>query len=118
MPFVMVACIDAVSIADPTPPSPPPPHGPTQNPPPPKIAVVRARVINIKVVGDQTAVTVSAGSLQGVDKTWSGHYIDNEGHSLPGRLTVIRVDKSLSVWITDLTPDQLKQSSLVRLEQP
>jgi hypothetical protein len=81
---------------------------------------VKARVISAGVSGGDTLITVSAGSSKGVQKTWRGQVLrgDSDAALAGGEVTVIRVDKNVTVGKVKLTTDQINQNPYVKLSPP
>ena len=93
------------------------PPSPPAAPPPPTIT---ARVIHIEVQSNDTVITVSAGSDDGVTKDWQTRMLRGDS-SVPlanGACTIIRVGKRETACRTHLTPDKIQANSHVRLEPP
>lgn len=81
----------------------------------------RARIIKLENFGTATAVTVAAGTTDGVDKHWHACVLDAASgiKCLPdGELVVIRVDKQTLIAKTSLTPAQLTTNPVVQLKTP
>jgi hypothetical protein len=85
-----------------------------------KVPPVTARIIRNDVSGSDLIVTIGAGSDSGVQKTWGAHVLrgDTDQPLAGGEVTVIRVDKKLTVGKVHLTTDQVASNGRVRLSPP
>jgi hypothetical protein len=110
------ACIAQGVFQPPAPPvvvTPPP-----QPPPPPPAKPIKARVIKVDVTGNNVIVTLSAGSVNGVDASWSGQVLRGDTLSplVGGKLTIIRVDKQFTIAKVSLTTDIVTSNPIVLLQ--
>ena len=85
-----------------------------------KVPPVIGRIIGNNVQGSDVIITIGAGTNSGVQKTWGAHVLrgDTDQPLAGGEVTVIRVDKGVTVGKVHLTTDQLSQNSRVRLSPP
>jgi hypothetical protein len=85
-----------------------------------KIPPVIARIIGNNVQGSEVIITIGAGSNSGVQKNWGASVLRGESDQplAGGDVTVIRVDKAVTVGKVRLTTDQLSANSRVRLAAP
>jgi hypothetical protein len=77
------------------------------------------RVIKIERHGDETLVTVAAGTAQGVDKTMYARIVTASGSDVAipgGDLIIIRVDNRTTIAKTQATVAQVKDHPWVRFE--
>jgi hypothetical protein len=98
---------------------PPPP--PVVVPPPPPPPPIKARVIGVKVQGDAVVVTISAGSAQKVDKSWTARVMrgDTKEPMLGAHVEIFRVDEKMTfARVTGLTVDQVNANPLIVLQAP
>lgn len=106
-------CVDAGLQQGPPPPPPvaPPP------PPPPAPKPIKARVLKVDVSGGNVLVTLSAGSDMGVDRNWTGQVMRGDSTSplAGGKITIIRVDKTITVAKVPLTTDLVTANPIVIL---
>jgi hypothetical protein len=113
------ACVD-MKIYPPgstLPPPPPPPPVPPPPPPPP----IKARVIGVKVQGDAVIVTISAGSSQKVDKSWSARVLrgDTKEPMIGAHVEIFRVDEKMTfARVTGLTVDLVNANPFIVLQAP
>jgi hypothetical protein len=81
---------------------------------------VKARVIGSSVQGSDVIIQISAGSSRGIKRDWRGQVL-RAGSDVPfigGEVTVIRVDKNLTVGKVKLTTDQISANPYVKLSPP
>jgi hypothetical protein len=87
-----------------------------------KAAPIVGRIIGKEVQGNELIVRVGIGSDQGVKKGWVGTVIrgaDLSDKAVPGGdVTIVRVDKQVTVIKLKLTADQIASSPYVRLSPP
>jgi hypothetical protein len=85
-----------------------------------KVPPVVARIIGNAVSGQDVIITIGAGSNSGVQKDWTATVLrgDTNQPLAGGEVTVIRVDKAVTVGKVRLTMDQLAANSRVRLAAP
>lgn len=85
-----------------------------------KVPPVVARIIGNNVQGQEVIITIGAGSNSGVGKNWGGSVLRGESDQplAGGEITVIRVDKAVTVGKVRLTTDQLAANARVRLSAP
>ncbi|MEO6775162.1 MAG: hypothetical protein ABI467_19515 [Kofleriaceae bacterium] len=81
---------------------------------------VTARVINAGVQGNDTIITIAAGSDQGISRAWKGHVLraDTDSPIDGGDVTVVRVGKRETVGRVHLTTDQISSNPRVKLVPP
>ncbi|MDQ3367597.1 MAG: hypothetical protein M3680_19420 [Myxococcota bacterium] len=81
---------------------------------------VKARVIGNNVQGSDVIIQISAGLAQGVKKDWKGQVLrgDSDSPYAGGDVTLIRVDKNLTVGKVRLTTDQISANPYVKLSPP
>ncbi|MBA3818559.1 MAG: hypothetical protein H0X17_06670 [Deltaproteobacteria bacterium] len=81
---------------------------------------VKARVIGNSVQGQDVIIQISAGLSQGVKKEWKGQVLrgDSEAPYPGGEVTLIRVDKNLTVGKVRLTTDLISANPYVKLSPP
>ena len=99
----------AVVQAPPVAPAPPPVAKPSP---------VKARVLKTEITDDGIVVTLSAGSDQGVARSWRGHLLRGEtGAALPASgLQIIRVDKRSTLARVRLISEVVNANQNVILE--
>lgn len=85
-----------------------------------KIPPVIGRIIGNNVQGSDVIITIGAGTNSGIQKNWTARVLRGESDSelAGGDVTVIRVDKNITVGKVRLTTDQLASNSRVRLAAP
>jgi hypothetical protein len=85
-----------------------------------KVPPVIARIIGNNVSGSDVIITIGAGTNSGVQKNWGATVLrgDSDQPLAGGEVTVIRVDKGVTVGKVHLTTDQLTANSRVRLAAP
>jgi hypothetical protein len=85
-----------------------------------KIPPVMGRVINSSIQGSEVIVTIAAGTNSGVQSNWNAQVMrgDSDQPLAGGTITVIRVDKAVTVGKAKLTADQLLANPRVRLSAP
>jgi hypothetical protein len=85
-----------------------------------KVPPVVARIIGNNVQGSEVIITIAAGSNSGVGKGWGAAVLRGESDQplAGGDVTVVRVDKGVTVGKVRLTTDQLSANSRVRLSPP
>jgi hypothetical protein len=85
-----------------------------------KVPPVIGRIIANNVQGSDVIITIGAGANSGVQKTWGAHVLrgDTNQPLAGGEVTVIRVDKGVTVGKVHLTTDQLSTNSRVELRAP
>jgi len=81
---------------------------------------IRARIIQLEVVGSSgTYVVVSAGSDDGVAKSWKGCLLDALLNCRPDSdLVLVRIQKQRTILQTKFSPSQIQQVTGVRLRAP
>jgi hypothetical protein len=83
---------------------------------------VVGRIVGKEVQGSQLVLTVSAGTDQGVAKGWSGKVIRgpdvNDKAVSGGDVTIIRIDKGVTIVTTKLAADVIAGSPYVRFAPP
>ena len=92
----------------------PPPRVPAKPPP------VIARIIAVSIQGSEMIITIAAGSNSGITKDWTAQVLRGDiDEPLPGgAITIVRVDKAITVAKVRLTGDQIKSHSRVKLSPP
>ena len=92
----------------------PPPRPPAKRPP------VIARVIATSIQGDELIITIAAGSNSGVGPDWTAQLLRGESEDLLSgvEITIVRVDKTLTVAKIKASPEQLRWYSRVKLSPP
>ena len=85
-----------------------------------KASPITGRVLKADVQGNDTIITIGAGSDQGVDKGWVGRVMrgDSETPLEGGDVTVIRVGKRETIGRVRLTTDLINQNPRVKLSPP
>lgn len=85
-----------------------------------KVPPVIGRIIGNNIQGSDVIVTIGVGTNSGVQKTWGATVLrgDSDQPLAGGEVTVIRVDKGVTVGKVHLTTDQLTANSRVRLSAP
>jgi len=85
-----------------------------------KLPPIIGRIIGNTVQGSDVIITIGAGTNSGVQKTWGAHVLRGESDQplAGGEVTVIRVDKGVTVGKVHLTTDQLAANARVRLSAP
>lgn len=85
-----------------------------------KVPPVVGRIVGNTVSGSDLIITVGVGTKNGVAPDWRGVVLRGDSDQpLPGgEVTVIRVDKAVTVGKVHLTTDQLSTNSRVRLSAP
>jgi len=85
-----------------------------------KLPPVIGRIIGNTVQGSDVIITIGAGTNSGVQKSWGAQVLrgDTDQPLAGGEVTVIRVDKGVTVGKVRLTTDQLASNSRVRLSAP
>jgi hypothetical protein len=85
-----------------------------------KIPPVLGRIIGTSIQGSEVIVTIGAGSNSGVAPNWTAHVLagTSENPLAGGQVTVVRVDKAVTVGKVRLTADQLLANPRVRLAAP
>jgi len=85
-----------------------------------KMPPVVGRIIQNNVSGGDVIITIGAGTNSGVQKTWGASVLrgDSDQPLAGGEVTVIRVDKSVTVGKVHLTTDQIASNPRVRLSAP
>jgi hypothetical protein len=85
-----------------------------------KLPPIIGRIIGNTVQGSDLIITIGAGTNSGVQKTWGAHVLrgDSDQPLAGGEVTVIRVDKGVTLGKVHLTTDQLVANSRVRLSAP
>ncbi|HEU4731089.1 MAG TPA: hypothetical protein VFT22_24515, partial [Kofleriaceae bacterium] len=85
-----------------------------------KVPPVIGRIIGNNVSGSDVIITIGAGTNSGVQKNWGATVLrgDSDQPLAGGEVTVIRVDKGVTVGKVHLTTDQLAANSRVRLAAP
>ncbi len=108
------ACMANKSVFPPCNPSAPDPKN--WNCIKPKDPVI-ARAINVSVQGDDTVVTIAAGSDNNIDRTWKGQILrgDSDEPLTGGKVTLIRVGKRQIVAKVHLPTDIVQQNLRIKL---
>jgi len=85
-----------------------------------KLPPIIGRIIGNTVQGSDLIITIGAGTNSGVQKSWGAHVLrgDSDQPLAGGEVTVIRVDKGVTLGKVHLTTDQLVANSRVRLSAP
>lgn len=85
-----------------------------------KLPPVIGRIVGNSVSGSELIITIGQGQNAGVEKSWSAVVLrgDSEEPLRGGDVTIVRVDKTLTVGKVRLTTDQLSSNSRVRLSAP
>lgn len=81
---------------------------------------VLGRIIGNVVQGSDVVITIGVGTNSGVGKGWTAQVLrgDSDSPLAGGEVTVIRVDKAVTVGKVHLTTDQISSNSRVRLRAP
>src|SRR5262249_22759139 len=81
---------------------------------------VIARIIAINVQGSEAIIGIAAGAGSGVQNHWSATVLrgDTDEPLAGGEVTIVRVDRVITIGKARLTPDQLHGNSRVRLTPP
>lgn len=78
--------------------------------------VVVARILARSIQGADILVTIGAGTNRGISKDWRAEVVDDQRKPIPGgALTVVRVDKLVTVARTTLDLNTLSMNQTVRL---
>lgn len=78
---------------------------------------VKTRIIGMSLQSDAVVIQMGAGTNQGVTSTWKAVVVDaNDQPVAGGQVTLVRVDKQVSVGRVQLLPDQIKSTPFVRFE--
>jgi hypothetical protein len=85
-----------------------------------KVPPVIGRIIGNNVQGSDVIITIGAGTNSGIQKGWGAVVLrgDSDQPLAGGEVTVIRVDKGVTVGKVHLTTDQLSANSRVKLAAP
>jgi hypothetical protein len=85
-----------------------------------KIPPAVGKIIAKTIQGSEVIITIAAGSTQGVQPNWGGVVLrgTSDDPLAGGTVTVVRVDKGVTVGKVKLTSDQLSQNPRVRLSAP
>ena len=85
-----------------------------------KVPPVIGRIVGNNVSGSDVIITIAAGTNSGVQKNWGATVLrgDTDQPLAGGEVTVIRVDKGVTVGKVHLTTDQISANSRVRLSAP
>jgi hypothetical protein len=85
-----------------------------------KVPPVVGRIIGNNVSGSDVIITIGAGTNSGIQKNWAAHVLrgDSDQPLAGGDVTVIRVDKGITIGKVRLTTDQLQANPRVRLAAP
>ena len=85
-----------------------------------KVPPAIGRIIAKSIQGNEVIITIGAGSAQGVQQNWVGTVLrgDTNEPLAGGGITVVRIDKGVTVGKVKLTADQLLQNPRVRLSAP
>jgi hypothetical protein len=80
----------------------------------PKLASVRARIVQISVVGAKVAVKFARGFDDGIDRTWTARLVDANGKPVAGgQCTLVMVTKATGTCHTSLTSAQVRELQIV-----
>jgi hypothetical protein len=81
---------------------------------------VVGRIISNTVQSGEVVITIAVGTNSGVAKGWSAQVLrgDSDQPLAGGDVTVIRVDKAVTLGKVHLTTDQISANSRVRLRAP
>ncbi len=81
---------------------------------------VKGRVLGTSVQGSEVIIQIGAGATQGVKKDWRGQVLrgDSDAPMVGGEVTIVRVDKNLTVGKVRLTTDQVSANPYVKLSPP
>jgi len=98
----------------------PPGTGGTPLPPPAKPPPVIARVIATSIDGDELIITIAAGAKSGVGPHWTAQLLRGESEDLLAgvEITIVRVDKAVTVGRAKASAEQLRWHSRVKLSPP
>ena len=78
---------------------------------------VKTRIIGLSVQGNAVVIQMGAGTNHGVTSAWKGAIVDSNDQPVPGgQVTLVRVDKHVTVGKVQLTPQQIRNTPFVRLE--
>jgi hypothetical protein len=85
-----------------------------------RVPPVTARIIGNNVRGNEVLITIAAGMNAGVGKDWRGTVLraDTNEPLAGGEVTILRIDKAVTVGSVRLTADQLADNARVRLSAP
>jgi hypothetical protein len=85
-----------------------------------KVPPVVARIIGNSVSGSDLIITIGQGTNGGIAKGWNATVLrgDSDEPLRGGEVTIVRVDKALTVGKVHLTIDQVSANSRVRLSAP
>jgi hypothetical protein len=81
---------------------------------------VLGRIIGNVVQGSDVVITIGVGTNSGVGKGWTAQVLrgDSDSPLAGGEVTVIRVDKGVTLGKVHLTTDQISANARVRLRAP
>src|SRR5215475_5012682 len=98
----------------------PPGTGGTPLPLPAKPPPVIARVIATSLHGDELIITIAAGANSGIRPDWKAQLLRGESEDqLAGvEVTIVRVDKAVTVGRIKASAEQLRWHSRVKLSPP
>jgi hypothetical protein len=87
---------------------------------PAKAPPVIARVLAVSFQDGKAIITIAAGANSGVARGWTAQLLrGNSEDPLPGGdITIVRVDKAITVGRVNATPDQLRSYPRVKLSPP
>lgn len=85
-----------------------------------KAPPVKARIIGNSVQNGEVIITIGAGTNSGVQKDWTAQVLrgDTDTPLAGGDITIVRVDKGVTVGRVRLTTDQISTNSHVKLKAP
>jgi hypothetical protein len=85
----------------------------------PALKAVTADVIDLQVIDGATVVTIDAGTGDGLDREWTGTFLNADGKPVPGgSFRLVWVGPNRARLKVKLTPDQVRAAGRVRLEPP
>jgi hypothetical protein len=80
---------------------------------------VEAQILDVQVTDNKSVITISAGSNDGIDRTWTGHVLGKDDVPLEGGdFTLVRINRRESVAMVKLKPDVLKSYPKVIVDPP
>ncbi|HEY4239096.1 MAG TPA: hypothetical protein VGM88_04745 [Kofleriaceae bacterium] len=77
---------------------------------------VLGRVIDIRLTGGSTVITISGGSAQGIGKLWHATLLrgDTDKPLPDGKIDIVRVDKNMTIGKVGATNDEIRANLRVR----
>ena len=84
----------------------------------PRPLSISGRVVDLEIIGEDTVITVAAGTEQGIDKTWRARFREGTTTKLvpDGEAILIRIDRRTTILKTRLTPEQVRANRIVQFD--